>query len=79
MNRFGSGKRWLACVALGFGGCGAIPDFLVDAGREAAKDALEEAVEEVLSGVADDLWNSIDGFRPRESDDGAGRDAGRER
>ena len=79
MNRLGSGKRWLACVVLAVGGCGAFPDFLVDAGRDAAKEALEksveEAVEEVFGGVVGSFRNSIDGLRPLEADDEAGRGA----
>ena len=83
MNRMGSGKKWFACVVLVVGGCGAFPDFLVDAGRDAAKEALEksvkEAVEQVGNGVVDDLWNSNDVSRPLEADDEGGRDADRRR
>ena len=83
MNRTGLGKRWLAGVVLAAGGCGALPEFLVEAGRNAAKEALEksarEAVEQVVLGIVDDLWNSNAVSRPLEADDEGGRDAERER
>ncbi len=64
MNRIGLGKIWLACVVLAAGGCGAVPDFLQEAGRDAAKEALEksveEAVAEVVNGVVGDLWDLSD-------------------
>ena len=79
MNRIGFDKRWLACVVLVVGGCGAVPDFLLEAGRDAAKETLEksieEAIENVLGGGVDDLWNSIDMPRPLDTDDEAGEDA----
>ncbi len=83
MNRIGFGKRWLAGVVLVVGGCGAIPDFLVDAGRDAAKEALEksakEAVEQVVNGFVEDLWDSDDVLGPLEVDDEGGSDADRRR
>ncbi len=83
MNRLGFGKRWLAGAVLLVGGCGAVPDFLVDAGRDAAKKALEEsarqAVEQVVNGFVDDLWDSNDVFGPLAADDEDVSDADRRR
>ena len=39
MNRIGLGRSWLACVFLVAGGCGAFPDFLLDAGRDAVQES----------------------------------------
>ena len=53
MKRIGIGKRWLACVALLGGGCGAIPDIIVDAAWLSAKEALQEAVGDAVDDVID--------------------------
>ncbi len=83
MNRIGSRRRLLVCAVLLAGGCGALPDFLVDAGRGAAKEALEESVEdaidEVVNGVVDDLWDLSDVSHALEVDDAGGRDTDRGR
>ena len=73
MNRNGLGKRWLAGIPLAAGGCGAIPDFVADAGREAAQDALEKsveaAVEDFVSGIVKDMWDVSDALPTQEADD----------
>ncbi len=72
MNRTGLGKRWLAGVPLAAGGCGAVPDFLADDGRDAAQNALEKSVEaageEFVSGVVNDLWDLSDATQAQEAD-----------
>ena len=40
--------RWIACAALLAGGCGAIPDIIVDTIKSSAKKAVQEAVEDVI-------------------------------
>ena len=59
MNRIGVSKRWLACAAMLGGGCGAIPDIVVDAARSSAKEALEEAVGDVVDDVIDDTVGEL--------------------
>ena len=59
MNRIGVSRRWLACAALLGGGCGAIPDIVVDAARSSAKEALEEAVGDVIDDVIDDAVGEL--------------------
>lgn len=51
--------RWVACAALLAGGCGAIPDIIVDAARSSAKEALQEAVENVIDEVIDDTVDEL--------------------
>ncbi len=83
MFRMGYGKRLLVSAALTAGGCGAIPDIIMDAGREAAKEAIEksiedavgEAVEGAFNGVADDLWDLSGVSRAPEADDEGYRSA----
>ena len=79
MNRVGFGKRLLVCVVLVAGGCGALPGFLVDTGRDAVNEALEKSVEdavaESVNGVVDDLWDLSDVSRPPEADDEGEGDA----
>ena len=62
MNRLGIGRRWLACAALLGGGCGAIPDIIVDAARSSAKEALQEAVGDAVGGIVDDTVAELLGF-----------------
>ncbi|MHC5110770.1 MAG: hypothetical protein ACYTHJ_12940 [Planctomycetota bacterium] len=45
--------RCLAFAALFAAGCGAIPDFMVEAARASAKASLEEAVAGAVDGVID--------------------------
>jgi hypothetical protein len=59
MNRISVSKRWLACAAMLGGGCGAIPDIVVDAARSSAKEALEEAVGDVVDDVIDDTVGEL--------------------
>ncbi len=72
MNRIGFGKRWIVCVVLVAGGCGAFPDSFVDTGRDALKKTLEkvveEAVEQVVNEVVDDLWELSDASDALEAD-----------
>ncbi len=51
--------RWVACAALLAGGCGAIPDIIVDAARSSAKEALQEAVENVIDDVIEDTVDEL--------------------
>jgi len=41
------------------GGCGAVPDIIVDAARSSAKEALQEAVESVIDEVIDDTFDEL--------------------
>lgn len=59
MKRIVLGKRWLACVALLGGGCGAIPDIVVDAAWLSAKEALQEAVGDAVDDVIDDTVGEL--------------------
>ena len=63
MNRTGFGKRWLACAALLVGGCGAVPDFIVDAAWSSGKEAIQGAVGDAVDGAIDDTigeWPGLD-------------------
>ncbi len=51
--------RWVACAALMAGGCGAIPDIIVDAARSSAKEALQEAVENVIDDAIEDTVEEL--------------------
>ena len=51
--------RWVACAALMAGGCGAIPDIIVDEAKSSAKEALQEAVENVIDEVIEE---TVDGL-----------------
>ena len=51
--------RWVACAALLAGGCGTIPDVIVDAARSSAKEALQEAVEDVIDDVIEDTVDEL--------------------
>ena len=84
MNRIGFGKRWLVCVVFVTGGCGTMPDFLLDAGRDAVQETLEQAVknavekaleqvigqavEQTADGVLDDLLDPSDASPALEND-----------
>lgn len=59
MKRLGIGKRWLPCAALLGGGCGAIPDIIVDAAWLSAKVALQEAVGDAVDGAIDDTVGEL--------------------
>lgn len=50
---------WVVCGALLAGGCGAIPDIIVDAAKSSAKEALQEAVESVIDDVIDDTFDEL--------------------
>lgn len=52
-------RRLLACAALLAGGCGAIPDIIVEAARSSAKKAIQEAVEDVIDDVIDDTADEL--------------------
>ncbi len=54
MNRKGFGIRWLASAALLAGGCGAVPDIIVDAALSSAKEALQEAVGDAVEDIVHD-------------------------
>ena len=64
MIRIAFGKRWLACAGLLCGGCGAIPDIIIDEARLAAKEAIQEAVrdavDDVIEGTVGELLNFDD-------------------
>ena len=62
MNRTGFGKRWLACAALLAGGCGALPEFIVDAAWLSAKEAVQEAVGDAVDGAIDDTIGVLPDF-----------------
>ena len=59
MNRISVSKRWLACAAMLGGGCGAIPDIVVDAARSSAKEAVEEAVGDFVEDAIDDTVGEL--------------------
>ncbi len=52
-------KRWLACAALLAGGCGAIPDIIVETARSSAERALQEAVEDVIDDFIEDTVDEL--------------------
>ncbi len=62
MNRTGFGKRLLACAALLGGGCGAVPDFIVDAAWLSGKEAVQEAVGDAVDGAIDDTIGELPDF-----------------
>lgn len=60
-------KRWSAApswAVLGVlalvGGCGAVPDVLVDAARRSAKEQIDERIDMWLDQLGDDLLESVD-------------------
>ena len=42
------GWKWASCSVLLVGGCGAIPEFMVDAARASAKEAIEQSVHDLV-------------------------------
>ena len=61
MNGRTLGNRLLVCFVLLAGGCGAVPDVIVDTAREAAKEAIEKEIEDVLNDLAEELFD-LDGL-----------------
>lgn len=59
MKQIGYSGTWLASVALLSGGCGAIPDVVVDAARSSAKEALQEAVGDAVRDLVDNTVGEI--------------------
>ena len=59
MTRLGFGKKWFACTALLAGGCGAIPDLIVDAALSSAREALQDAVADAVEGIVDDAVDDL--------------------
>lgn len=51
--------RWVACAALLVGGCGAIPDLIVEPARSSAKAALEETVEGFIHDAVKDTFEGL--------------------
>ena len=72
--------RWVICAALLAGGCGVIPDIVVDEAKSSAKEALQEAVEDVIDDAIEimiaELLDYVDLEFPsnRESEGEAGGD-----
>jgi hypothetical protein len=61
MNGRTLGNRLLVCFVLLAGGCGTVPDVIVDTAREAAKEAIEREIEEALNDLAEELLD-LDGL-----------------
>ena len=59
MNRIDFDKRWLACAVLLAGGCGVIPDIIVDAALSSAKEALQKAVGDAVENIIDDTVSEM--------------------
>ena len=59
MNKTVFPGRWFSCAALLAGGCGAIPDILVDATRSSAKEALQETVEGIVNEIVEDTVDEL--------------------
>ena len=51
--------RWFACAVLLAGGCGTVPDIIVDTARSSAKEALREAVDGVIDSVFEDTLDEL--------------------
>ena len=49
---------------LAAGGCGVVPDVVVNSARSAAKDALDEAVEGVVDEAVDQLFDAGSALLP---------------
>ena len=45
--------KWASCAALLVGGCGAVPDFVVDAARSSAKETIEQSVHDKVADLLD--------------------------
>ena len=50
---------WLACAVLLAGGCGEIPDIIVEGARASAKEALQEAVGDVIDDIIEDTVDEL--------------------
>lgn len=50
----------ILCVLALVGGCGAVPDVLVDAARRSAKEQIDERIDEWLDELGEDLLKSVD-------------------
>jgi len=55
MNRGTTARVLLACGLLLTGGCGAVPELLIEAAKVSAKEAIEKRIDEVIGGTFDDL------------------------
>lgn len=62
MNRWRIGRWWLASAVLWGGGCGAIPDIILDPARASAKEALQEAVGNAVDGIIEDTLGGMIGL-----------------
>ena len=54
--------RWFACAALLAGGCGTVPDVIVDTAKSSAKEALRKAVDGVIDSVFEDTLDDLLGL-----------------
>ena len=59
MKRMTLNRGGLVWVALLAGGCGAMPDLLVETMKSSAKEALQGAVEDVVDEVIDDAVGQL--------------------
>ncbi len=48
-----AGWKWVSCSVLLVGGCGAIPEFIVDAARSSAKETIEQSVHDKVGDLLD--------------------------
>lgn len=48
-----SGWKWVSCSVLLVGGCGAIPEFIVDAAWTSAKETIEQTVHDKVGALLD--------------------------
>ena len=47
------GWKWVSCSVLLIGGCGAIPEFIVDAAWASAKETIEQSVHDKVGDLLD--------------------------
>lgn len=47
------GWKWVSCSVLLVGGCGAIPEFIVDAAWSSAKETIEQSVHDRVADLLD--------------------------
>ncbi len=47
------GWKWVSCSVLLIGGCGAIPEFIVDAAWASAKETIEQSVHDKVADLLD--------------------------
>ena len=47
------GRKWVSCSVLLVGGCGAIPEFIVDAAWSSAKETIEQSVHDKVGDLLD--------------------------